>query len=115
MHKIRIAINGFGRVPTTNYVFDTIKEFSNRFIFINGDQNIVKIPIPVSVNQQNSLVEPKLFVNLEPGIKVQILEKPYFGWVGTVDRVGESSIFVKLEDNGEIVEIKIPNFLALDG
>ena len=106
------AINGFGRVPTTNYVFDTIKEFSNRFIFIDGDQNIVRIPMPV--NQQNSTGNTKLFVNLEPGIKVQILEKPYFGWAGTVDRVEESSIFVKLEDNGEVAEVKIPNFLALD-
>ncbi len=108
------AINGFGRVPTTNYVFDTIKEFSNRFIFIDGDQNVVKIPIPTSVSSQNTSADPKLFLNLESGIKVQILEKPYFGWVGVVDRVGESSIFVKLEDNGETVEVKIPNFLALE-
>lgn len=106
------AISGFGRVPTTNYVFDAIKEFSNRFIFIDGDQNIVRIPMPVK--QQNSTGSTRFFVNLEPGIRVQILEKPFFGWVGTVDRVKESSIFVKLEDNGDVVEIKIPNFLALD-
>ncbi len=74
----------------------------------------MKIPIPTSVSSQNTSADPKLFVNLEFGTKVQILEKPYFGWVGVVDRVGESSIFVKLEDNGETVEVKIPNFLALE-
>lgn len=113
-HTFLAAINGFGRVPTTNYIFDTIKEFSNRFVFVEGDQNVLKIPMPELTDSQNFSTSPKLFVNLEPSIKVQILEKPYFGWIGTVDRVEESSIFVKLEDNGETVEIKTPNFLALD-
>jgi len=47
-------------------------------------------------------------------MRVQALQRPYFGWFGVVDRVSESSIFVKFGSDERTVEIRLPNFLIIE-
>ncbi len=54
-----------------------------------------------------------LLKSVKSGMGVMTLQKPYFGRIGTVDRVKEFSILVRFPDKEESVEIFIPNLLLL--
>lgn len=110
------VFSGFGNIPTPKAVFDILKEVSNRYVFISGDSNLLRIPMPIpfddSMLKQNS---PKSVIKLaKKGIKVVVLQDPVFGYVGEVDRVYGSSIFVRLEENNQVVEVSEPNVLAIE-
>jgi len=47
-------------------------------------------------------VDPEYVKNIEPGMKAQVFQNPYFGWTGVVDRVSESSIFVRFGLNDKV-------------
>jgi hypothetical protein len=47
-------------------------------------------------------------------MNVQVFQNPYFGWVGVVDRVMESSIFVKFGIDKNSVEVRLPDFFIVE-
>ena len=59
-------------------------------------------------NALKSLLKP-----IKKGLKVLVLQEPYFGYIGEVDTIKGSSIVVKLDENQESVEIFIPNIIAI--
>jgi hypothetical protein len=46
--------------------------------------------------------------------KVQVMQKPHFGKIGTIDSVLDSSIFVKFDNEFGPVEIDLPNFYIIE-
>ncbi len=107
-------INGFGRIETPDYIFDFIKEVSNRYVFIQGERNLLRIPIP---QERLSDIEPDLgAVLVKPvvGMRVQIFQKPYYGYLGTIKDVQEGVIYVTLNQVAEPVEVPLHGVLAVD-
>lgn len=108
-------LTGFGAVNVPPKVFEILKGVSNRFVFVNGEEKLLRIPAPEAFDPHvvkdtcgNSLR------NVEKGLQVLVLQKPHFGKVGVVDTVGESSIFVRFPEKEETVEVFIPNLLSLE-
>lgn len=111
--------SGFGKIKTPDNVYKLLSSVSYRFVFFEGDKNLLRIPLPA---EEQPKEQPKVMVstvldpikNVEPGMSVQVLQDPYFGWVGTVDRIAESSIFVKFGLEKKSVEIRVPNFFLVE-
>jgi hypothetical protein len=108
-------LTGFGAVNVPPKVFDTLKGVSNRFVFVNGEEKLLRIPAP-EVFDPNIVKDTcgNSLRNVEKGLEVLVLQKPHFGKVGVVDSVGESSIFVKFPEKEETVEVFVPNLLSLE-
>jgi hypothetical protein len=106
-------ISGFGNIKTPESVYKYLSSISYRYVFFNGDQNILRIPIkPEDISKDEG---PKpLLKQIEVGMTAQVLQDPYFGWVGEVDRTSESSIFVRFGIDKNPVEIRSPNFLIFE-
>ena len=105
---------GFGDVCVTPSVYEVLKGVSNRFVFIDGEQRVLRIPAPEKF--EATLIKEgnkTLLKSVKSGMGVMTLQKPYFGRIGTVDRVKEFSILVRFPDKEESVEIFIPNLLLL--
>ncbi len=116
-NKIFLGLfSGFGKAPTPRQVFDVLKEVSNRYVFIQGERNLLRIPMPTQFDEtmlkQNAL--KSLLKPIKKGLKVLVLQEPYFGYIGEVDTIKGSSIVVKLDENQESVEIFIPNIIAIE-
>ncbi len=116
-NKFALGIfSGFGKIKTPEEIYKFLSSVSYRFVFFEGDKNMLRIPIRaedlVVYAEKNTDLE--LVKNIDVGMKVQVLQEPYFGWVGTVDRVSESSIFVRFGLENKSVEIKLPNFLIVE-
>jgi hypothetical protein len=116
-HNIFLGvISGFGHIPTPSYIFDFLKGVTNRFVFLQGGRGIVRIPVPKPFDVQqikNSSVTGQLRT-LKKGLKVQILEEPHFGWVGTIDRIQKGEVYVMLDDVQDPVKVDIPNIISLE-
>ena len=105
--------SGFGEIPTPDDVYKVLNEVSNRYVFFQGERNILRIPMPPeAVPVKKKLISPLKFV--KKGMNVVIMQKPYFGRIGVVDRNTESSIFVKFNSTENAVEIKVPNVYAIE-
>ena len=106
-------ISGFGNIKTPESVYKFLSSISYRYVFFDGDASILRIPIKPEdiLKDENSM---PLMKRVEIGMNVQIFQDPYFGWVGTVDKTSESSIFVKFGIDKSLVEVKVPNFLIIE-
>jgi len=101
---------GFGEIPTSKMVFDELKNISNRFVFFDVENNSLRVPMPSKL-EITSVKKP--LRQLKVGDTVQILEVPYFGLMGTVDTIKESSILVKIPKNTKLIEVSVPNFFVV--
>jgi hypothetical protein len=107
------VFSGFGDLPTPKSLFDVLNNVSNRFVFVRGEENLLRIPMPekfgISRKKSAGMVLQKVKKNLD----VVVFDDEYFGWIGRVEKVLESSILVKLEKGDKTVEVNLPNVLAL--
>lgn len=115
--------SGFGKIRTPESVYKLLSSVPYRYVFFEGDKNILKVPVEINedtfqistISSSNFGEKVMGFVkSIDVGMNVQVLQEPYFGWVGTVDRVSESSIFVKFGIEKTPVEIRLPNFLIVE-
>jgi hypothetical protein len=110
------SISGFGKIPTPGPVYEFLKDISNRYVFLNGNTGILRVP--VSATFSDNEISPETYSGtlreLKEGIMVQIFEEPYFGWVGKVSSVQGYDVYVILDDVRDPVKIKIPNIMALE-
>ncbi len=110
------AISGFGSIPTPEYIFEFLKDISNRYVFFQGGRGILRIPVskPFTEKEVKSNTYSGQLRKLKKGLKVQILEDPHFCWVGEVSSVQEDGVYVILDEVQDPVKVKIPNILALE-
>lgn len=109
-------ITGFGCDQVPSFIFNLLKEVSNRFVFIYGKKNLLRIPLPEKLPEDlcKSSMTGVVFKEVIPRLVVQVLQKPYFGWIGEVDSVNGTSIFVRFGDKKDVVEVTLPNILAIE-
>ena len=108
--------SGFGNCKTPDVIFNVLSDVSTRIVFVSGQDHCVKIPMPAGFPNINAPLEEPIFKPLERGLKVLILQIPYFGDTGSVlqvDDADNSKVLVKLTTLGETVEVNVPNLLAL--
>ena len=120
------VFSGFGNIRTPEEVYKFLSSVSYRYVFFEGAKNLLRIPVrteDLTVEKPSKKKEkdleivssaPEYVKNIEAGMKVQVLQTPYFGWSGVVDRVAESSIFVKFGLDDRATEIRLPNFLIIE-
>ncbi|RJR27290.1 hypothetical protein C4561_02570 [candidate division WWE3 bacterium] len=105
--------SGFGDIPTPDDVYKVLNEVTNRYVFFQGERSILRIPMPPEATPVKMKTSgPLKFV--KKGMQVVVLQKPYFGKIGIVDRNTESSIFVKFNSTENAVEVRVPNVYAID-
>lgn len=107
---------GFGVCKTPEPVFDALLNVSTRIVFASGQDNRLRIPVPENFPRIDEVTEEAIFKPLEEGCKVLVLQNPYFGFTGRVVSLGEwddSKVLVKLTLSSEIIEVNVPNILAL--
>ena len=119
-------ISGFGKIATPDSVYKLLSSVSYRYVFFEGDKNLLKIPVDsqcqTQAQAQESVSTPEKISakasapikKVTSGMNVQVLQDPYFGWIGAVDRTTESSIFVKFGFDKSSVEVKLPNFYIVE-
>ncbi len=113
-HNFPVAsLSGFGRIPTPDPVFSLFESVSNRYIFIHGESGEIAIPSKEKFEVPKSEEKKDFFIEVKDGMMVQVLERPYFGWLGKVSGVEGEKIAVKLLNGIEIVYVKPTNLLAL--
>jgi hypothetical protein len=118
------VFTGFGKIRTPEEIYRFLSSVSYRYVFFEGDKNLLRIPVKVedlrgisSINQESTdaeLESKEVFREIKEGMVVQVFQEPHFGWVGEVDRVEESCIFVKFGLDSSSVKIKLPNFFILE-
>ena len=124
-HKFSLGIfSGFGKIKTPEEIYKFLSSVSYRYVFFESEKNILRVPVKfedlsgvttIATSTGDSSTQVlDLVKEIEPNMKVQVLQEPYFGWAGTVDRVNESSIFVKFGLEDKSVEIRLPNFLIVE-
>jgi len=107
---------GFGHCQIPNETFEVLKNVSNRFVFIQGGNKLLRIPVPEKFDSAvvKGSTSRTLLRNVKKGLSVLVLQKPNFGVKGKVDRVSGNSIFVKFPEKDETFEVKVPNILSLE-
>jgi len=106
--------SGFGQMPTPNFVYAVLKEISNRYVFLEGERNMLRIPVPGDFHEGKDVKEARnIFVELKEEMRVQVFEQPYFGWIGRVKSIQDNNIYVILDESGETVQVKYPNVISL--
>ena len=106
-------ISGFGRVETPHPIFEALNLAAYRHVFFEGDQNLLRIPNPnVTVSKRS--YKSTFIKTVKKGLYVQVLQRPYFGKIGIIDKVGESSIVVKFDTEKEPFEVFLPNFFIVE-
>lgn len=107
---------GYGVCRTPEPVFEALLNVSTRIVFASGQDNRLRIPVPENFPRVEEVMEEEVFKPLEEGCKVLILQNPYFGFTGVVISSGEyddPKVLVKLTLSNEVIEVNIPNILAL--
>jgi len=104
------VFEGFGEIPTSKVIFDELKNISSRFVFFDVERHLFRVPMPEKLD--NTVVKKPL-KQLSIGDTVQIFQAPYFGYMGTVDTINESSILVKISKNSNLIEVFMPNFFLV--
>ncbi len=103
---------GFGNLKTHPDVFEFLKGVTNRHVFFSGKAGHLRIPVPA----ENNYTVKNLRVSIVPlsiGLKVLVLEKDAFCQFGVVDHLQDETIYVKLNQSEDVIEVKMPNILAL--
>lgn len=114
-HNVSLGLfTGFGNIATPKFIFDFINEITNRYVFFYGDKHHIQIPVPS--NDERFVLQNirSILKYVRKGLRVQVLDSKNFGAIGTVDRVTKNSIFVKLEENEEVVGVNPPNIFAVE-
>ena len=121
---------GYGSVYISGEIFDVLKGVFNRYVFLYGDEMILRIP-NVNPNMVSTIAtveadkkkmeksnkngkETSNFGEVLKGQKVFIVQYPYLGWEGVIDSVNERSILVKFENKNDLIEVYLPDFLLLE-
>ncbi len=112
-------ISAFGRTPTPPFIFDVLKQVSNRFVFVSSSMALLRLPVAAreattETSKVNSNPQGLYLSELLPGKNVQVFEKPYYGWTGTIDSVQGDQIYVKLHDVSDLFKVSIPNVIVID-
>ncbi len=105
------VFGGFGEIPTPKFVYGVLKEISNRYVFVQGEKNLLRVPIPGRVDE--TVRRNEVLKDLKVGDLVQVFEKPYFGWVGKVSEVKDSAAYVLLDGVENPVEASSPNLISV--
>jgi hypothetical protein len=106
------VFSGFGRIPTPKFMFDILKEVSNRYIFVQGERKLVRIPAPEPQYIENE--SKGVVATLEEGSMVQVFESPHFGWIGRVSAITKREVHVVFEDDKSEIKVKYPNLIAVE-
>ena len=106
-------ITGFGKHYTPEPIFNLLSIIAYRYVFFQGERNILRIPDSgeeeTSVNKGCRPIK-----KVQENMDIQVFQHPYFGKIGKVDTISESSILVKFEEDKAPVEILLPNFFILE-
>lgn len=110
------AISGFGHIPTPDFIYSILNGVTNRYIFLQGDKGVLRIPVPEKFNTKETRTSSYTgqLRKVKKGLLVQVFDTPYFGWVGRVSAVKGEDIYVMLDEVSEPVKVKVPNILALE-
>lgn len=108
-----VSLSGYGRIPTPVSIYELFNSVSNRYVFIRGSVGEVFVPSEVPFNEAPKKSKKDFFVNIKNGMIVQILERPYFGWMGVVENFDESKVSVRLLNGVEVISIDSTNLLSL--
>ncbi len=106
-------LSGYGRIPTPESIFELLSSVSNRYVFVRGQSGEILIPSPSKFSDDDIKEKEDYFVELKNDMMVQVLERPYFGWVGNVEAINGEEVSVKLIGGGEKVSVRPTNLLAL--
>lgn len=110
------TFSGFGEGHTPKPVFDFLNEISNRFVFVYGERNLLRIPLP-EPSPEDLVVSKKrqrVLTKLKVGLRVLVVNEDHFGYSGTVEKILDSRILVRLDRDSESLEVLVPNLLALE-
>jgi len=123
---------GYGSEYISNAIFEVLKSVFNRYVFLYGEEMILRIPDAISstnpsidsVAKVRKVVEkpkksvpkesPKVFKEVQKGEKVLVVQYPYLGWEGIIDSVDERSILVKFDNKKDLIQVFLPNFLLVE-
>lgn len=106
------SLGGYGRIPTPTPIFNLLNSVASRYIFVNGGRGEIVIPSEKEFPVTEIAKETALFTNLKNGMIVQVLERPYFGWLGEVQAQVQDIVMVKLADGDEVVNVRETNLLV---
>ncbi|MBT7350721.1 hypothetical protein HN803_08140 [candidate division WWE3 bacterium] len=110
------AFSGFGVIPTPDYIFDILKGVTNRYIFLQGNKNLLRIPAEKPYPTKD--IRPNSYTgqlrSVKKGLLVQVFEEPFFGWTGKVHSMQGSSVQVIIDEGRDPVKIKIPSIISLE-
>lgn len=123
--KFAVGIfSGFGILKTPEEIYKFLSSVSYRYVFFEGEKNLLRVPVKtedlkgiesiVRSGEVGDHPSEDILKDIEPGMRVQVLQDPYFGWVGTVDTVEESCIFVRFGIDDKSARIGLPNFLIVE-
>jgi len=107
------SLNGYGRIPTPDSIFAFLSSVSNRYIFIRGEKGEILIPGGEKFDTKMADRSKDYFTEIKNGMIVQVLDRPYFGWMGVVKSVEGDKVEVVLDNAVETVAVKSTNLLAL--
>lgn len=108
-----MSISGYGRIPTPVSIYDLFNSVSNRYIFLRGKAGELYIPADSPFLDSKEKAKKDFFVELKNDMIVQILERPYFGWMGVVESFDDSKISVRLLNGVEVITVMPTNLLSL--
>ncbi len=115
--KLGVSVSittGFGHFDTPDYIFEFLKNVSNRHVFVNGSDGLLQVPMPEDNKFIQANDSEKCLKMVEQGLKVMIFNKTDFGEVGIVEKMQDEIIYVKLNKSEKIAEVKIPNIFAIE-
>ena len=108
------TFGGFGHIPTPKFIFDALKDVSSRYVFVQGEKNLLKIPVPIDLPAVGNSGEAEAILReLTVGDSVLVLQKPHFGCAGKVKSVQGDKVCVILDRTSTEVEVGLPNLVAL--
>ena len=106
------SISGFGRIPTPDQIFDFFSQGTNRYIFIRGPAGEILIPSKDKFEEESG--DKDFLIEIKNDMIVQVLERPYFGWIGSVKSVDKDRVKIAFPGRIEEVLVRPTNLLALD-
>ncbi len=101
------VLAGFGRMPLPSKILSFLKSHNSKYCIVReGSGNLF-----VSEHGLSYQNEPA-YVNLKEGIFVRVLDYPYFGWEGVVEKIENDRVYVRINDIDEVVDTSINNLVA---
>ncbi len=110
-------ISGFGKLETPEPIYKLLSVIAYRYVFFQGERNLLRIPYEADITEPvetKTKIAKSLIRSVQIGADVISLQDPFFGKIGAVDRVLESSIFVRFSPEKSPVEIFLPNFYLVE-